>query len=102
MQAEEALAREWVEDHIFDDSFQMTARYFSILQLLRIIPTWIDASSKTVDSLRECRGPPNVMKNVTVLQQQQEKLVTELKTRIQQKVDEIESLRNGVRDCFSS
>ncbi|KAL2814883.1 hypothetical protein BDW59DRAFT_167024 [Aspergillus cavernicola] len=100
-QAEEALTKEWVEDHMFDDSFQMTARYFSVLQLLRIIPTWIDNSSNDVDSLCDCRSVNGVMKNMETLRGQKNKLVDELKTRIEQKVDEIESLRDGIFNATS-
>ncbi|KAL4860399.1 hypothetical protein BDV12DRAFT_205111 [Aspergillus spectabilis] len=100
-QAEEALTKEWVENHMFDDSFQMTARYFAILQLLRIIPTWIDNTSKDVDSLCDCRGVEGVMKNTEKLRSQKDKLVDELKTRIEQKVDEIESLRDGIFNATS-
>jgi len=85
---------------MFDDSFRMTARYFSILQLLRIIPTWIENSSRDIDSLCD-KGEGErdvVIENMKRLQLQKDRLVHKLNTRIQQKVNEVENLKNGVSD----
>ena len=92
------MTKDWVEDHMFDDSFQMTARYFSVLQLLRIFPTWIENSSKDVETLCDCRGSAEATKNMETLRGNKNRLVDELKKRIAQKVEEVESLRDGVSD----
>jgi hypothetical protein len=101
-------------DNLFDDSFDMSARYLAILQLLRIFTVWIAETDGDIDKL--CSGPLGwiclvleldgalgtlqtrnlIRKNLEILAGEKKKLVGQLLERVKDKVSEIESLRDGV------
>jgi hypothetical protein len=101
-------------DNLFDDSFNMSARYLAILQLLRIFTVWIAETDGDVDTLcsrllslicsvlesRDALGTLKtrnlIRKNFEILAGEKKKLVGQLLERVKSKVSEIESLRDGV------
>jgi hypothetical protein len=103
-------------DNLFDDSFNMSARYLAILQLLRIFTVWIAETDGDVDTLCSqvlssiCfvleRGDALgalktrnlIRKNFEIIAGEKKKLVGQLLERVKNKVSEIESLRDGVSE----
>jgi hypothetical protein len=101
-------------DNLFDDSFNMSARYLAILQLLRIFTVWIAETDGDFDTLcsrllslicfvLESRDPLGTLKtrnlirkNFEILAGEKKRLVGQLLERVKSKVSEIESLRDGV------
>ena len=92
---------------MFDDSFQVSALYNSVLHLLRIFSTYITETSTHVDELRHAikwdtifwkEGALTVQQNLEILVGNKNRLYDQLFRRMQDKTAEIESLRDAVRD----
>lgn len=105
---------------VFDNSFQLSEQYFTVLQLLRIYQDWIVEAEEGIDSLGEelinqCRSwhawqhqlspvdevewpllMENLKSNFSNVNGFFRQRVDSLKERIQRKKDEVESLRDGV------
>jgi len=91
---------------MFDDSFQVSALYNSVLHLLRIFSTHIAETSTHVDELRYTIKWPTVFdreraltvqQNLDILVRNKNRFSEQLLRRIQDKTAEIESLRDAVR-----
>lgn len=91
---------------MFDDSFQVSATYSSVLHLLRIFSTHITESSTHIGELRyairwDVLGEERaltVKENLDILVLNKNRLSDQLLRRIQDKTAEIESLRDAVRN----
>lgn len=91
---------------MFDDSFQVSAMYSSVLHLLRIFSTHITESSTHISELRHAirwdvlgeEGALAVKENLDILVLNKNRLTDQLLRRIQDKTAEIESLRDAVRN----
>lgn len=105
---------------MFDDSFQLSEQYFTVLQLLRIFQDWIEEVEKGIGDLRkeligqyeswrvwrrryapedEEEWPLDMEKLEADFERVQdffELRVSPLKERIRRKKEEVESLRDGV------
>jgi hypothetical protein len=105
---------------MFDDSFQLSEQYFTVLQLLRIFQGWIEEVEKGIDDLKkeligqyeswrawrrlyalkdEEEWPLDMEKleaNFEKVKGFFELRVNPLKERIRRKKEEVESLRDGV------
>lgn len=106
---------------MFDDSFQLSEQYFTVLQLLRIFQRWIEEAEEAMADLRgnltgqyenwidlrrlnapedEIEWPldmPTMNANWDKVETFFHGRVNSLKLRIERKKDEVESLRSGVR-----
>jgi len=109
---------------MFDDSFQLSEQYFTVLQLLRIFQSWIEETEVAMKELRanltgqydtwqvwrKVHAPEDEIEwplNTENLEANWDKVeaffqdqVNGLKSRIQRKKDEVESLRSGVRYMY--
>ncbi|KAK9421753.1 hypothetical protein SUNI508_05354 [Seiridium unicorne] len=116
--------RRW-EMLMFDDSFQLSEQYFSVLQLLRIFLNWIEEAEQGILDLRseltkQCvswrawqreHSLPdederhldldNLKRNDGQVEDFFRRRVSALKDRIQRKKDEVESLRDGLFNAAS-
>ena len=100
---------------MFDDSFQRSASYFTILQILRIFSDairesvadtksmkrqWLRhyAARSSGDRRRFSKSAAKVLaRNWDVLESHHEFLAAQLLSRIEKKTEEVTSLRDGVR-----
>lgn len=109
---------------MFDDSFQLSEQYFTVLQLLRIFQDWIGEMERGFEDLkrelfgqfeawlawRQIHAPEDEDAwplDMNILEDDFEKVrdffklrVNPLKERIQRKKNEVESLRDGVCPHF--
>jgi len=101
-----------MEKLMFDDSFELSKYYFTLLQLLRISSEWIDEAVGSFKALktalidRRSKSPmmvPNesewhkVLKNCDIVSLVLEESAGEIKSRVNRKTEEVKSLRDGVR-----
>ncbi|KAK9774093.1 hypothetical protein SCAR479_09207 [Seiridium cardinale] len=116
--------RRW-EMLMFDDSFQLSEQYFSVLQLLRIFLNWIEEAEQGILDLRseltkQCESwrawqrehslpdedewhldLDNLKRNDGQVEDFFRRRVSALKDRIQRKKEEVESLRDGLFNAAS-
>jgi hypothetical protein len=110
----DALSQRWIMDNLFDGSFDMSARYLAVLQLLRIFTVSITETDGDIDILssrllssicfalesKDALGTLKtrnlIRKNFEILDGEKKKLVGQLLERVKNKTSEIESLRDGV------
>lgn len=106
---------------MFDDSFQLSQQYFTILQMLRIFKDWMDEteisfnrffqtidlgssewletdSSAEVDPAGSRRRSEIFENNCSKVKAYGTRRISHLKTRVDRKTAEIESLRDGVSE----
>lgn len=105
---------------MFDDSFQLSEQYFTVLQLLRIFQDWIDEAEKGIDKpgkelSKQCESWHAWQKTHSPLDEEAWHLdleilesnfsqvrgffnqrVSSIRDRLQKKRDEVQSLRDGV------
>jgi len=94
---------------MFDDSFQRSKVYFTVLETLRVSGDWIRDSLKSWDSLREqwsrdvkperLFSQPDlvaVQENWAVVDRNIKACADILLTRVANKTEEVKSLRDGV------
>ncbi|KAI1113108.1 hypothetical protein F5Y14DRAFT_418900 [Nemania sp. NC0429] len=125
VQLQDTLDRRRWHMLMFDDSFQLSEQYFTVLQLLRIFQDWIEEVEKGVGDLKgeligqyeswrvwrqryapedEEEWPLDMKKleeNFKKVQDFFELRVNPLKERIKRKKEEVESLRDGLFNAAS-
>ncbi|KAF3021964.1 hypothetical protein E8E14_010100 [Neopestalotiopsis sp. 37M] len=125
VQLQDTLDKKRWEMLMFDNSFQLSEQYFTVLQLLRIYQDWIVEAEEGIDSLGEelinqCRSwhawqhqlspvdevewpllMENLKSNFSNVNGFFRQRVNSLKERIQRKKDEVESLRDGLFNAAS-
>lgn len=106
---------------MFDDTFQLSEQYFTVLQLLRIFQSWIQEAEEAMKDLRgsltaqyenwidlrRLNAPDDEIEwplDMSVMDANWDKVeaffhgrVSSLKLRMERKKEEVESLRSGVR-----
>ncbi|KAI0013599.1 hypothetical protein F4779DRAFT_613329 [Xylariaceae sp. FL0662B] len=125
VQLQDTLDRNRWQMLMFDDSFQLSEQYFTVLQLLRIFQDWIGEMEDGIEGLKReligqceswqdwrrrfCPGDENAWPlDIEGLEANLEKVksffelrANLLKERIQRKKDEVESLRDGLFNASS-
>ncbi|KAI1075727.1 hypothetical protein F5B20DRAFT_559174 [Whalleya microplaca] len=125
IQLQDTLDRDRWQELMFDDSFQLSEQYFTVLQLLRVFQDWIGETEDGIEGLsREligqfeswqdwrhqyCPRDENVWPlDIEHLEANFEKVksfftlrANLLKERIRRKKDEVESLRDGLFNASS-
>jgi hypothetical protein len=95
-----------VEDLMFDKSFNRSKDYFVALQLLRIVDEWLDEVVPSVKEIKEnpdprCRSfcAAEAEKNFDGAIRFIDEKAGAVQKRVRKKVEEINSLRDGVGPC---
>ncbi|KAI0459705.1 hypothetical protein F5B21DRAFT_253440 [Xylaria acuta] len=125
VQLQDTLDRKRWSKLMFDDSFQLSEQYFTVLQLLRIFQNWIGETERGVRSLGEelieqCElwqswrrqhakmdevewplGTETLRKNIGKVNNFFELRVTPLKERIEKKKEEVTSLQDALLNASS-
>ena len=94
---------------MFDDSFERSALYFSVLQLLRIFTEWIHGTGRDLELCATETSESNLLNNAFEPEELEQisknwKIITShyseverrLLLRIGEKTEEVKSLRDGV------
>ncbi|KAM0818678.1 hypothetical protein AB5N19_04490 [Seiridium cardinale] len=125
VQLQDTLDRKRWQMLMFDDSFQLSEQYFTVLQLLRIFQGWIEEAEEAMAdlrgnltgqyeswiALRRLNAPEDDLEwplDMPIMEENWDKVeaffhgrVNSLKLRIERKKDEVESLRSGLFNASS-
>ncbi|KAM7183255.1 hypothetical protein V8F33_013703 [Rhypophila sp. PSN 637] len=96
VQISDATDKDWVSKNMFDDGFELSAKYFTLLQTLRIFHDWIEEMSMTVDDETWGEEFSNLKPYINQVLEEKNRTVEKLLYKIARKTSEVESLRDGI------